>query len=156
MHLFNQKCHGEMIPTGVTRLLVILLCVTTGYCLQCYSCVREDNPDADEYCKVLLSNGLGNNTVQNCSAEENSCRIDKIIREDKKITLFKRQCAKAEDCTNKCSKPDGTIGDIICDLCCEGNLCNKGQGPTPESGALRVAVMNGFCTIGVFFVWFIL
>ena len=155
----QEVCPAEIthlyrfVPSFFVIYILFLLLSISGSCLQCYSCVFEN--DAGEFCKSL-SSGLGHNAIKNCSANENSCRIDKIVQQDKKITFFKRKCAKAEDCTNKCSDPDGTNGDIICDMCCEENLCNKGEGPTAESGALKIAVMSSCYTIGVFFVWFFL
>ena len=155
----QEVCPAEIthlyrfVPSFFVIYILFLLLSISGSCLQCYSCVFEN--DAGEFCKSL-SSGLGHNAIKNCSANENSCRIDKIVQQDKKITFFKRKCAKAEDCTNKCSDPDGTNGDIICDMCCEENLCNKGEGPTAESGALKIAVMSSCYTIGVLFVWFFL
>ena len=155
----QEVCPAEIthlyrfVPSFFVIYILFLLLSISGSCLQCYSCVFEN--DAGELCKSLPSR-LGQNAIKNCSVKENACRIDKVVKQDKKITFFKRKCAKAEDCTNKCSDPDGTNGDIICDMCCEENLCNKGEGPTAESGALKIAVMSSCYTIGVFFVWFFL
>ena len=143
----------RFVPSFFVIYILFLLLSISGSCLQCYSCVFEN--DAGELCKSLPSR-LGQNAIKNCSVKENACRIDKVVQQDKNITFFKRECAKAEDCTNSCSDPDGTNGKIICDMCCEENLCNKGEGPTAESGAFKIAVMSSCYTIGVFFVWFLL
>ena len=155
----QEVCPAEIthlyrfVPSFFVIYILFLLLSISGSCLQCYSCVFEN--DAGELCKSLPSR-LGQNAIKNCSVKENACRIDKVVQQDKNITFFKRECAKAEDCTNSCSDPDGTNGKIICDMCCEENLCNKGEGPTAESGAFKIAVMSSCYTIGVFFVWFLL
>ena len=81
-----------------------------------------------------------------------------MILEDDTVTLFKRGCAKAEVCTNKCTDPDAAVRDILCDSCCEEDLCNNGEGPKPDrkSGTSRITVMKGLCAIWVFLAWFLL
>lgn len=156
MHLFNQKCHGEMIPTGVTRLLVVLLCVTTVSCLQCYECVREDNKDAEKYCALSSASELGNNTKVNCSAVKDRCLIQKRIK-GKSIDMFKRKCVKESDCTNNCSPPN-EAGVRICDSCCDKDLCNTGEGPTgaPQtSGSSGIHMILGLSLVGPLLIWFL-
>ena len=107
---------------------------------------------------MLQPSVLGNNTIVNCSASEDRCLIEKTILKDDTVTLFKRGCTKAEVCTNTCTDPDATIGDIVCDSCCEEDLCNKGEGPKEarKSGTSRIAVMKGLYAIGGFLAWFLL
>ena len=122
-------------------------------CLQCYSCVREDESDALQYC-ALPSSGLGNNMVVSCSSDKNRCTIVKTILNDGSVTTFRRGCVK--ECSEKCTKPDA-VGTVICESCCEEDLCNKGKGPTPAelSGASRLTLMRGLYVFGAFLVCFL-
>lgn len=139
-------------------LLTILSCITVGSCLQCYSCDREDNSDAEEFCKFPSTSELGKNAIVNCSKSQNRCQITKTIQDNNKVTLFKRECSKEEDCTDDCTDPDEQIQDVICNSCCKEDLCNKGEGPeaAKKSGTSRIAVMMGLYTIAGFLSWFLL
>lgn len=140
-------------------LLIIISCITIGSCLQCYSCVREDKPDAGEFCKFPSSSELGENTIVNCSEGQNRCMITKMTQDNNEVKLFKRECAKEGDCSNSCTDPDEQMKDVVCDSCCEEDLCNKGEGPVPEaakkSGASRIAVIRGLYTIAGSLLWFL-
>lgn len=139
-------------------LLTILSCITVGSSLQCYSCDREDNPDAEEFCKFPSTSELGKNAIVNCSESQNWCKITKTIQDNNKVTLFKRECSKEEDCSDDCTDPDEQIQDVICNSCCNEDLCNKGEGPeaAKKSGTSRIAVMMGLYTIAGFLSWFLL
>ncbi|KAJ7373440.1 Ly6 PLAUR domain-containing protein [Desmophyllum pertusum] len=145
-----------MAALSLAGLLILASCVTIASCLQCYHCVREDEPHADKYCEISNSS-LGNNTPVNCSAGEERCQIVKTILKDSSVTLFKRMCAKEEDCTNKCSDADAE-GRVICNTCCDKDMCNKGVGPkaAEQSGTSRITVMRAMYTLGGFLVWFFL
>lgn len=132
--------------------------ITRWSCLQCYSCDREDNSDAEEFCKFPSTSELGKNAIVNCSKSQNRCQITKTIQDNNKVTLFKRECSKEEDCSNGCTDPDEQIQDVICNSCCSVDLCNKGEGPeaAKKSGTSRIAVMMGLYTIAGFLSWFLL
>ncbi len=148
--------------------------------LQCYNCVREDKPDADKYCEITNSS-LGNNTIKNCTSGDNRCIITKTVKMDS-VTQFRRDCGKQEGCTNKCTDPDAE-GTVICDSCCEEDLCNKDSGPEPatpdpatpaattipattdpttqvtaakKSGTSRIVMTRGLYALGGFLMWFVL
>lgn len=124
-------------------------------CLQCYSCVREDEPDALQYC-ALPSSGLGNNAVVNCSSDENHCTIVKTIFKDGSVATFRRSCAVDGQCPKtECTGP--ADGQVVCKSCCEKNLCNKGKGPTPAelSGASSLTLMRGVYVSGAFLACFL-
>lgn len=59
--------------------------------------------------------------------------ITKMTQDNNEVTLFKRECAKEGDCSNSCTDPDEQMKDVVCDSCCEEDLCNKGEGPVPEA-----------------------
>ena len=49
-------------------------------CLQCYSCVREDMPDALQHCALYPPlEWVIFNAIVNCSSGQNNCLISKII-----------------------------------------------------------------------------
>lgn len=85
--------------------------------------------------------------------------ITKMTQDNNEVTLFKRECVKEGDCSNSCTDPDEQMKDVVCDSCCEEDLCNKGEGPVPEaakkSGASRIAVIRGLCTIAGSLSWFL-
>ena len=125
-------------------------------CLQCYQCSREDDNDALEYCALPSPPELGNNTKINCSAGEDHCQITKRFTKEKSVDLFTRKCAEGK-CTNDCSKP-AENGKIICDICCEEDLCNEGEGPkeaSQKSGTSRIQMMRGLSLVGLLLRWFL-
>lgn len=121
------------------------------FSLKCYSCVREDNPDALKYCAIANASSLGNNRVTTCSALEDSCAIVKTIRKDGSVTTFRRGCMMAKTCKKGCAEPTAD-GEAVCGSCCEEDLCNKGEGPKASelSGTSRITIIRGQCMLGSF------
>ena len=81
----------------------------------------------------------------------------KRFTKEKSVDLFKRKCAKENKCTNDCSKPDDN-GVIICDICCQEDLCNEGEGPkeaSQKSGTSRIQMMRGLSLVGLLLRWFL-
>ena len=123
--------------------------------LQCYQCIREQGPDADKYCEISTSS-LGNNSKVNCSGSDSRCIITKTILKDNSVKQFRRDCRTDEDCTNKCIA-DGD-GVNVCHLCCDEDLCNKGNGPkaAEQSGTSRITMTRGLSALGGFLLWCLL
>ena len=117
--------------------------------LQCYECVRENNPDSLKFCQVSTPSALGNNKEVNCSSEQDRCAITKTIQKDGTVTTFSRLCVKSSECRTKCSSPDAD-GTVICKSCCEEDFCNKGEGPKSDiqSGAFMITMARGLYMIG--------
>lgn len=153
-----HKYCSKMALKTLVGLLTVLSYISVGLCLQCYSCERDDNPDVEEFCKFPSTSELGNNTIKNCSESSNRCQIRKVIQANNKVTLFKRECAEEENCFDGCTDPDEEKQDVVCESCCDEDLCNKGEGPeeAKKSGTSRIAVMMGIYTVAGFLSWLFL
>ena len=89
------------------------------------------------------------------------------------MTTFRRACVAERECPEKkCSKPDER-GTVVCKSCCEKDLCNKGEGPTPptrspisspaieaigqttQSGSSKFPLIKGLYMFGAFLACFL-